>query len=69
MEVYDDGEYDEMVVVLSVQLIRQLVIMGVKPLKPVLHHEVIGFGEVRLRHYYFERIIYTDYVSEFLMGE
>lgn len=69
MEVYDDGEYDEMVVVLPVQLIRQLVIMGVKPLKPVLHREVIGFGEVRLQHHHFERILYIDYVSEPLMGE
>lgn len=69
MEVYDDGEYDEMVVVLPVQLIRQLVMMGVKPLKPVLHREVIGFGEVRLRHHHFERILYIDYVSEPLMGE
>lgn len=69
MEVYDDGEYDEMVVVLPVQLIRQLVMMGVKPLKPVLHREVIGFGEVRLRHHHFERILYIDYVSEPLIGE
>lgn len=69
MEVYDDGEYDEMVVVLPVQLIRQLVMVGVKPLKPVLHREVIGFGEVRLRHHHFERILYIDYVSEPLIGE
>ena len=69
MEVYDDGEYDEMVVVLPVELIRQLVMVGVKPLKPVLHREVIGFGEVRLRHHHFERIMYIDYVSEPLIGE
>ena len=69
VQVFDDGEYDEMVVVLPVELIRQLIIVGIQPLKPVLHREVIRFGEVRLRHHHFERIIYIDYVSEPLMGE
>ena len=31
--------------------------------------EVIGFGEVRLRHHHFERIMYIDYVSGPLIGE
>ena len=69
VQVFDDGEYDEMVVVLPVELIRQLVIVGIQPLKPVLHREVIRFGEVRLRHHHFEGIMYIEYVSEPLIGE
>ena len=69
LEVYDDGMYDEMIVVLPVESIRQLILMGVRPLKAVLHREVIGYGEVRLTHHHFERILYVDVQSVPLLGE
>ncbi len=69
LKVYDDGLYDEMVVVLPVQIISQLLLAGVKPLKPVLHRQMVGGGEVRLVHHHFERILKLEYCSEVLVGE
>ena len=40
LEVYDEGLFDEMVVVLPVEIIRQLILHGIKPLKAVMRREI-----------------------------
>lgn len=68
LEIYDDGMFDEMVVVLPVEMIRQLLVGGVKPLKAVMRREKISWNEVRLEHHHFERITCLEIQSEPLMG-
>lgn len=68
LEMFDDGMFDEMVVVLPVEMIRQLLVGGVRPLKAVMRREKISWNEVRLEHHHFERIICLEIQSEPLMG-
>jgi len=68
LEVYDEGLFDEMVVVLPVEIIRQLILHGIKPLKAVMRREKISWNEVRLEHHHFERITCLEIQSEPLLG-